>query len=48
MSLMVTAAGVLGALGLWWSIRDTRLDFLFTRPDRLWFGSRSVKPALVA
>ena len=31
-SLLVTAVGVLGALVLWWAVRDTRLGFLFARP----------------
>ncbi|MFD2182948.1 acyltransferase family protein [Rhodoplanes azumiensis] len=33
MSLIVTAAGILGALAMWWAVRGTRLDVLFTRPD---------------
>jgi uncharacterized membrane protein YcfT len=33
-SLIVTAAGVVGALALWWVMRDTKLKFLFERPAR--------------
>jgi uncharacterized membrane protein YcfT len=32
-SLLVTAAAVVGALLIYWLVRGTRLDFLFTRPD---------------
>ncbi len=35
-SLIVTTAGVLGALAVWWATRGTRLDFLFVRPARFW------------
>jgi len=35
-SLIVTAAGVIGALCLFWTVRDTRLRFLFERPERFW------------
>jgi uncharacterized membrane protein YcfT len=33
MALLITAAGVLGALAIWWSVRGTRANFLFERPD---------------
>jgi uncharacterized membrane protein YcfT len=33
-SLIVTAAGLIGALMMWWVVRDTRLNFLFARPAR--------------
>jgi len=33
-SLIVTTAGVVGALAIWWATRGTRLDFLFVRPAR--------------
>jgi hypothetical protein len=33
-SLIVTAAGIIGALAIWWATRGTRLDFLFRRPER--------------
>lgn len=39
-SLIVTAAGVLGALGLWWTLRGTPLHFLFERPDRFHLAPR--------
>jgi uncharacterized membrane protein YcfT len=32
-SLLVTAAGVIGALGWYWAVRGTPLRFLFERPD---------------
>jgi hypothetical protein len=41
-SLIVTAAGVLGALAIWWAARGMRLDFLFERPARFWL---TPKPA---
>jgi uncharacterized membrane protein YcfT len=33
-SLIVTVAGVVGALAIWWALRETRLGFLFVRPAR--------------
>ncbi|HEY2138022.1 MAG TPA: acyltransferase family protein [Xanthobacteraceae bacterium] len=36
MSLIVTAAGVLGALAIWWAARATHMNFLFVRPARFW------------
>jgi hypothetical protein len=33
MSVLITIAGVMGALAIWWSVRRTRADFLFERPD---------------
>ena len=45
-SLIVTAAGVLGALAIWWATRGTRLDFLFVRPARFWLTRRvALQPA---
>jgi uncharacterized membrane protein YcfT len=45
-SLIVTAAGVLGALAIWWASRGTRLDFLFVRPARFRLTPRlSLQPA---
>jgi hypothetical protein len=35
MALLVTAAGVLGAFAIWWSVHGTRANFLFERPDVL-------------
>jgi uncharacterized membrane protein YcfT len=40
-SLVVTAAGVIGPLLLFWMTRGTRLDFLFRRPDRFWLAPKS-------
>jgi uncharacterized membrane protein YcfT len=40
MSLLVTAAGVLGALAMWWAARATGATFLFERPDRLRIAPR--------
>ncbi len=33
MSVLITAAGVMGALAIWWAARHTRANFLFERPD---------------
>jgi uncharacterized membrane protein YcfT len=35
-SVLVTAAGVLGALAWFWAARRTRVNFLFERPARFW------------
>jgi uncharacterized membrane protein YcfT len=39
-SLLVTAAGVIGALAWYWAVRDTRFRFLFERP-----GWAQLRPA---
>jgi uncharacterized membrane protein YcfT len=45
-SLIVTAAGVVGALAIWWATRGTRLDFLFVRPARFRLTPRlALQPA---
>jgi uncharacterized membrane protein YcfT len=45
-SLIVTTAGVVGALAIWWATRGTRLDFLFVRPARFWLSPRlALQPA---
>jgi uncharacterized membrane protein YcfT len=46
-SMIVTAAGVLGALAIWWAARGTRFDFLFVRPARFWLAPRrlALQPA---
>jgi uncharacterized membrane protein YcfT len=36
MSALVTLAGVVGALALFWAVRRTPLRFLFERPARFW------------
>jgi uncharacterized membrane protein YcfT len=33
MALIVTLAGIFGALAIWWAVRETRLSFLFVRPE---------------
>jgi uncharacterized membrane protein YcfT len=38
MSLIVTTAGVVGALAMWWAVRGTALKFLFERPDAFWIA----------
>ena len=35
-SLIVTIAGVIGALAIWWAVRATALKFLFERPAMFW------------
>jgi uncharacterized membrane protein YcfT len=47
-SLLVTIAGVTGALAIWWVARGTRLDFLFQRPVAFWIAPRKAGPALQA
>jgi uncharacterized membrane protein YcfT len=32
-ALIVTLAGITGALAIWWAVRNTRLSFLFVRPE---------------
>ena len=39
-SLIVTTAGVIGALAIWWAVRGTALKFLFERPDAFWIAPR--------
>jgi uncharacterized membrane protein YcfT len=39
-SVLVTAAGVIGPLVLFWAVRHTPLAFLFTRPERLWLAPK--------
>jgi uncharacterized membrane protein YcfT len=40
MSVIVTAAGVLGALALFWAAQGTKAMFLFERPARFWLTSK--------
>ena len=35
-SVMITVFGVIGALAIWWGVRNTALKFLFDRPARFW------------
>ena len=39
-SALVTFAGVVGALALFWAVRHTSLRFLFERPERFWLAPR--------
>jgi uncharacterized membrane protein YcfT len=39
-SLMVTAAGVLGALAIWWSALAVGANFLFERPEAFWIAPK--------
>jgi uncharacterized membrane protein YcfT len=34
-ALIVTLAGIFGALAIWWAVRETRFSFLFSRPESL-------------
>ena len=48
MALIVTVAGIAGALAVWWAVRDTRLSFLFERPESFKLPRRpaySMQPA---
>ncbi|MBN8970264.1 MAG: acyltransferase family protein [Rhizobiales bacterium] len=45
-SLIVTTIGVIGALLIWWSVRNTRFNFLFERPDAFWIAPKKLRPAL--
>ncbi len=47
-SLLVTAAGVVGALAIWWAARAAHLDFLFTRPARFHIAPGKSRPLLLA
>ena len=47
-SLIVTAAGVLGALAIWWGAKRFGLDFLFERPAMLWIAPKRPRQALQA
>jgi uncharacterized membrane protein YcfT len=47
-SLIVTIAGVVGAVLIWWACRNTRANFLFERPDAFWIAPRKRPAALQA
>jgi uncharacterized membrane protein YcfT len=47
-SLVVTLAGVLGALALFWAVRHTFLRFLFERPQRFWIAPKNAGPPPLA
>ena len=44
-SVLVTAAGVIGALAIYWAVRSTPLKFLFERPALFWLTPKKEKPA---
>jgi len=39
-SVVITAFGVVGALGIWWGVRNTALKFLFERPAMFWLTDK--------
>jgi uncharacterized membrane protein YcfT len=47
-SLMVTMAGVFGALAIWGAALTLRANFLFERPEALWIAPKKKHPALQA
>jgi uncharacterized membrane protein YcfT len=47
-SLIVTIAGVLGALALWWGALKLGANFLFERPDAFWIAPKKERRALQA
>jgi uncharacterized membrane protein YcfT len=47
-SLMVTVAGVLGALAIWWGALALGANFLFERPDAFWIAPKKPRAALQA
>ena len=47
MSVIITAAGVLGSLALFWAVRGSRAKFLFERPAQFWLVPKPApKPKL--
>jgi hypothetical protein len=47
-ALIVTVAGVLGALAIWRVAIAARADFLFERPDAFWIAPKKVSTRLQA
>ena len=47
-SLIVTVAGILGALAIWWAARGTRANFLFERPAAFWIAPKKPSRTLQA
>jgi uncharacterized membrane protein YcfT len=47
-SLIVTLAGVAGALAIWRAARALRADFLFERPEAFWTAPKKAGPVLQA
>ncbi len=46
LSAIVTAAGVIGSLALFWAVRGTFANFLFERPAKFWLVPKATKPRL--
>ena len=47
-SLLVTIAGIFGALAIWWISRGTRANFLFERPGAFWIAPNKPRAGLQA
>jgi uncharacterized membrane protein YcfT len=47
-SLIVTIAGIVGALAIWRMSRGTRVNFLFERPAAFWIAPRKTRAGLQA
>ena len=47
-SVLVTVAGVLGALLIYWTVRHTWLHFMFERPERFWLAPKAPMPLRTA
>jgi uncharacterized membrane protein YcfT len=47
-SLIVTIAGITGALAIWWMSRGTRAGFLFERPAAFWIAPKKTRAKLQA
>lgn len=47
-ALIVTTAGVVGALAMWWAATRLGLTFLFERPALFWIAPKGRRPALQA
>jgi uncharacterized membrane protein YcfT len=47
-SLIVTLAGIAGALAIWWMTRGTPANFLFERPAAFWIAPRRPQSVLQA
>ncbi len=47
-SLLVTIAGIVGALAIWWMSRGTRANFLFERPAAFWIAPKKARAGLQA
>jgi uncharacterized membrane protein YcfT len=47
-SLIVTVAGITGALAIWWMSRGTKANVLFERPAAFWIAPRKARAGLQA